>query len=121
MYTSLRRHVHIFSLLLLPLLHSCFLIPFSCRLHHGHVLQKEGDQNGGPTENEDRYETVLDGDGEREPERLEYLVQQVLYLLHDLGCHPCRDLIVLRASRNARHGVSYRETLRRVHYCITVC
>jgi hypothetical protein len=60
---------------------------FTGLLRHGHVFEEERGQNDNSAEYENRYEAMLDGESERELERREHLVEQVLYLLHSLRSH----------------------------------
>lgn len=74
--------------------HSTLLRHLAGLLHHRHILQEERGQDGNSAEHEDRYEAVLDSEGERELERREYLVEQVLSQWQRSGHAACREVCV---------------------------
>src|SRR5258708_25522760 len=80
-------------------------------LRHRNVLQKERSHDDSPAENEYRYEAMLDSKGERELERREHLVEQVLRPLHRLCCRRSSDLGVLPARRHVPDSTLGREAL----------
>src|SRR5690349_7553917 len=63
---------------------------------------------------------MLDSDGQRKPERLEHLVEQVLYLLRGLRGYRCSNLIVLRAGWDVCYGTALRKACGRVYHGIMV-
>ena len=114
---SSTNHGHIFLALLNG---PCFVRCFAGLLCHGYVFEEEGSQDDSPAEHKHRYEAMLDCVGQREPERLKHLVEQVLSLLYRLRRYRSCDLVMLWAERHMCDSALRCNVLCRVYHRSTV-